>query len=40
MAPVLLLSDSQAAISAVCNVAACGWARTADLRVVVEAIGD
>ena len=36
--PVLLLSDSQAAIWAVCNAAAGGWARTADLRAVVDAI--
>ena len=38
--PVLLLSDSQSAISAVCNAAVCGWARTADLRAVVDAIGE
>ena len=38
--PVLLLSDSQAAISAVCNTAVGGWARTADLRAVVDAIGE
>ena len=40
VAPVLLLSESRAAISAVCNAAACGWARTADLRAVVDVIGD
>ena len=40
VAPVLLLSDSQAALSAVCNAAACRWARTADLRAVVDAVGD
>ena len=38
--PVLLLSDSQAAISIVCNAVACRWARMADLKVVVDAIGD
>ena len=38
VAPVLLLSDSQAAISAVCNAAASGWARTADLKAVVDVI--
>ena len=38
--PVLLLSDSQAAISAVCNAAAVGLARTADLRAVVDVIGE
>ena len=38
--PVLLLSDSQAAISAVYNAAACGWERTADLEGVVDAFGD
>ena len=37
--PVLLLSDSRAAISAVCGAASRGWARTADLRAVVDAIG-
>ena len=37
---VLLLSDSQAAISAVCNAAAGGRARTADLRAGVDAIGE
>lgn len=36
--PVLLLSDSQAAIAAVCNGAADGWARTADLSAVVDAV--
>ena len=40
VAPVLLLSDSKAAISAVCTPAACGWARTLDLRAVVDASGD
>ena len=38
--PVLLLSDSRAAILAVCNAAVGGWARTADLRAVVDAIGE
>ena len=36
--PVLLLSDFRAAISAVCGAASGGWARTADLRSVVDAI--
>ena len=40
VAPVLLLSDSPAAISAVCNAVASGWARTADLRAVADAIGE
>ena len=40
VAPMLLLSDSQAAILAVCNAAAGGWARTADLKAVVDAIGE
>ena len=40
MVPVLLLSDSQAAISAVYNAAAGGRARKADLRAVVDAIGE
>ena len=38
VAPALLLSNSQAAISVVCNAAACGWARTADLKAVVDPI--
>ena len=38
--PVLLLSDSQAAISAVCHAAARGWAKTVDLKPVVDAMGD
>ena len=37
--PILLLSDSQAAISAVCNAAACGLLWTADLKAVVDIIG-
>ena len=37
--PKLLLSDSQAAMSVVWNTAVGGWARTADLRAVVDAIG-
>ena len=40
VAPVLLMSDSQAAISAVCNVGACGWARTVDLKTVEDAFGE
>ena len=40
VAPVLLLSDSQAAVSAVCNAAAGGWVRTADLKALVDAIGE
>ena len=40
VAPVLLLSDSQAAISAVCNAAAVGCARTVDLRAVMDAFGE
>ena len=37
---VLLLSACQAALSAVCNAAAGGWAQTADLRAVVDTIGE
>ena len=40
VAPVLLLSDFQAAILAVCNVTVGGWAWTADLKAVVDAIGE
>ena len=40
VAPVLLLSDSQAAISAVYNAAACGWATRADPRALVDAVRD
>ena len=36
VAPLLVLSDSQAAIAAVKNAAKCGHARTADLRGVVN----
>ena len=36
---VLLLSDSQAAISSVGNASAYGWARTADQKAMVDAIG-
>ena len=39
VAPLVMLSDSQAAISVVCNAAAGGWVRTADLKAVVDAIG-
>ena len=35
---ILVLSDSQAAIASVWNVATCGSARTADLRAVVDMI--
>ena len=40
VSPVLVLSDSQAAIASVRNAAACGSARTADLRVVVDLVGE
>ena len=40
VSPVLLLSDSQAAFSVVCNAVTCGWARTADLKAVVDIIGE
>ena len=39
VSPVLVLSDSQAAIAAVRNAAACGSARTADLGAVVDIVG-
>ena len=38
--PFLVLSDSQAAIASVRNAAACGSARTADLRTVVDMVGE
>ena len=37
---VLVLSDSQVAIASVRNAAACGSARTADLRAVVDMVGE
>ena len=37
---VLVLSDSQTAIASVRNVAACGSARMADLRAVVDMVGE
>ena len=40
ISPVLVLSDSQVAIASVRNVATCGTARTADLRAVVDIMGD
>ena len=40
VSPVLVLSDSQAAIASVRNAVACGSARSADLRVVVDMIGE
>ena len=40
VAPLLVLSDSQAAIAAVRNAAECGHVRTADLRGVVNLAGE
>ena len=40
VSPVLVVSDSQAAIASVRNAVACGSARTADLRAVVDMVGD
>ena len=40
VSPVLVLCDSQVAIASVRNVAAGGMARSADLRAVVDMIGD
>ena len=40
VSPVLVLSDSQAAIASVQNAAACGSARSADLRAVVDMVGE
>ena len=40
VAPLLGLSDSQAAIAAVRNAAECGHARTVDLRAVVNLAGE
>ena len=40
VSPVLVLSDSQVAIASVRNAAACGSAQSADLRAVVDAVGD
>ena len=40
VSPVLVLSDSQAAIASVRNAAACGSARSADLRSVVDMVRD
>ena len=40
LAPLLVLSDSRAAIAAVKNAAECGHARTADLREVVNLAGE
>ena len=37
--PVLVLSDSQAGIASVRNAAACGSSRTADLRAVLNLVG-
>ena len=39
VSPVLVLSDSQAAIASVRNAASYGSARTADLRAVVDLVG-
>ena len=38
VSPVLVLSDSQAAIASVQNAAACGSARSADFRAVVDVV--
>ena len=40
IAPVLVLSDSQAVIVYMWNAAACGYARSVDLRVVVDMVGE
>ena len=40
VAPILLLFDSHTAVSAVCNAMAGGWAWTAELKTVVDAIGE
>lgn len=40
VSPVLVLSDSQAAIASVRSAAAVGSARTADLRAVVDMVGE
>ena len=39
VSPVMVLSDSQAAIASVRGAAACGSARTADLWAVVDMVG-
>ena len=40
VSPVLVLSDSQVAIALVRNAAACSSARSADLRSVVNMVGE
>ena len=40
VSPVLVLSDSQAAIASVRNAAICGSARSEDLRAVVDMVGE
>ena len=40
ISPVLVVSDSQAAIASVRSAAACGTARSADLRAVVDMTGE